>query len=181
MAGLIEDHGLIGDLHTAALVCRDGTIDWLCLPRFDSAACFAALLGDERHGYWQIAPPGAGDADRRRYRDETLILEHEWDTPDGTVRVTDFMPPSDGSHDLVRIVEGVSGRVHVHSELRLRFDYGRSVPWVHRIDGQVVGVSGPDAVALHADVPTYGRNLTTHADATVSAGQGGTFSASPAK
>ncbi|HET6729414.1 MAG TPA: glycoside hydrolase family 15 protein [Jiangellaceae bacterium] len=175
MAGLIEDHGLIGDLHTAALVCRDGTIDWLCLPRFDSAACFAALLGDERHGHWQIAPPGAGNADRRRYRGETLILEHEWDTPDGTVRVTDFMPPSDGSHDLVRIVEGVSGRVHVHSELRLRFDYGRSVPWVHRIDGQVVGVCGPDAVALHADVPTHGHNLTTHADATVSAGDRVTF------
>jgi GH15 family glucan-1,4-alpha-glucosidase len=175
MAGLIEDHGLIGDLHTAALVCRDGTIDWLCLPRFDSAACFAALLGDQRHGYWQIAPPGSGDADRRRYRDDTLILEHEWDTPDGTVRVTDFMPPSDGSHDVVRIVEGVSGRVHVHSELRLRFDYGRSVPWVHRVDGQVVGVCGPDAVALQADVPTHGHNLTTHADTTVSAGDRVTF------
>jgi GH15 family glucan-1,4-alpha-glucosidase len=175
MAGLIEDHGLIGDLHTAALVCRDGTIDWLCLPRFDSAACFAALLGDRRHGYWQIAPPGSGAADRRRYRDETLILEHEWDTPDGTVRVTDFMPPSDGSHDVVRIVEGVAGRVHVHSELRLRFDYGRSVPWVHRVDGQVVGVCGPDAVALRADVPTHGHDLTTHADATVSAGDRVTF------
>jgi GH15 family glucan-1,4-alpha-glucosidase len=170
MGGRIEDHGLIGDLHTAALVCRDGTIDWLCLPRFDSAACFAALLGDERHGYWQIAPLGAGDADRRRYRGETMILEHEWDTPDGTVRVTDFMPPSDRTHDVVRIVEGISGRVDVHSELRLRFDYGRSIPWVHRVGSHVVGVSGPDAVALHADVPTHGRNLTTHADATVSAG-----------
>jgi GH15 family glucan-1,4-alpha-glucosidase len=171
MAGSIEDHGLLGDLHTAALVARDGTVDWLCLPRFDSPACFASLLGDQRHGYWRLAPVGAGNADRRRYRGDTLVLEQEWDTPQGTVRVIDFMPPSDGAHDLVRIVEGVSGRVHVHSELRLRFDYGRSVPWVHRVDDQVVGISGPDAVALRADVPTYGRHLTTHADATVSAGE----------
>src|SRR5918995_955687 len=171
MAGSIEDHGLLGDLHTAALVARDGTVDWLCLPRFDSPACFASLVGDQRHGYWRIAPVGAGNADRRRYRGDTLVLEQEWDTPHGTVRIIDFMPPSDGAHDLVRIVEGVSGRVHVHSELRLRFDYGRSVPWVHRVDEQVVGISGPDAVALRADVPTYGRHLTTHADATVSGGE----------
>ncbi|HEY9412894.1 MAG TPA: glycoside hydrolase family 15 protein [Jiangellaceae bacterium] len=171
MTGLIEDHGLIGDLHTAALVDRDGTIDWLCLPRFDSAACFAALLGDARNGLWRIAPAGAGQATRRRYRGDTLILEHEWDTPSGSVRVTDFMPPSDGAHDVVRIVEGLSGEVAVHSELRLRFDYGRSVPWVHRVDGQVVGIAGPDAVALRSDVPTYGRALTTHADAFVRAGQ----------
>ena len=142
MAGLIEDHGLLGDLHTAALVCRDGTIDWLCLPRFDSGACFAALLGDQRHGFWRVALPAAGKADRRRYRGDTMILEHEWDTPQGSVRVIDFMPPSDGVHDLVRIVEGLSGRVHVHSELRLRFDYGRSIPWVHQVHGQVVGVAG---------------------------------------
>ncbi|MGH8775543.1 MAG: glycoside hydrolase family 15 protein [Jiangellaceae bacterium] len=175
MAGLIEDHGLLGDLHTAALVDRDGTVDWLCLPRFDSAACFASLLGDHRHGYWRLAPAGAGDADRRGYRGDTMILEHEWDTPDGTARIVDFMPPGGGKHDLVRIVEGVSGRVHVHSELRLRFDYGRSVPWVHRVDGQVVGISGPDAVGLHTAVPTYGRHLTTHADVTVEAGDQATF------
>ncbi len=171
MAGLIEDHGLLGDLHTAALVCRDGTIDWLCLPRFDSGACFAALLGDQRHGFWRLAPPGAGNADRRRYRGDTMILEQEWDTPQGGVRVTDFMPPSDGAHDLVRIVEGLSGRVHVHSELRLRFDYGRSIPWVHQVDGQIVGVCGPDAVALRSDTPTYGRDLTTHADVVVAEGE----------
>ena len=175
MAGLIEDHGLLGDLHTAALVCRDGTIDWLCLPRFDSGACFAALLGDQRHGFWRVAPPAAGKADRRRYRGDTMILEHEWDTPQGSVRVIDFMPPSDGVHDLVRIVEGLSGRVHVHSELRLRFDYGRSIPWVHQVHGQVVGVCGPDAVALRSDVPTYGRDLTTHADAVVTAGERAAF------
>ena len=175
MAGLIEDHGLLGDLQTAALVCRDGTIDWLCLPRFDSGACFASLLGDERHGFWRMAPAGAGNADRRRYRGDTMILEHEWDLPQGSVRVIDFMPPSDGAHDLVRIVEGLSGQVHVRSELRLRFDYGRSIPWVHQIDGQVVGVCGPDAVALRSDVPTYGRNLTTLADVVVSAGEQAAF------
>ncbi|HSK27289.1 MAG TPA: glycoside hydrolase family 15 protein [Jiangellales bacterium] len=171
MAGRIEDYGLVGDLHTAALVCRDGSVDWLCLPRFDSAACFAALLGSERNGSWRVAPIGSAGADRRRYRGDTLVLEHEWDTPDGTVRVVDLMPPSGGAHDLVRVVEGVRGRVPVRSELRLRFDYGRSVPWVHRLDGQVVGVAGPDAVALSSEVPTYGRNLTTFADFTVEEGQ----------
>jgi GH15 family glucan-1,4-alpha-glucosidase len=175
MAGLIEDHGLLGDLHTAALVCRDGTIDWLCLPRFDSGACFAALLGDRKHGFWRLAPAGAGDADRRRYQGDTMILEHEWDTPHGAVRVTDFMPPSDGAHDLVRIVEGLSGRVHVHSELRLRFDYGRSIPWVHQVDGQIIGVCGPDAVALRSDAATYGRDLATHADVVVSEGERAAF------
>ncbi|AYY13534.1 glycoside hydrolase family 15 protein [Actinobacteria bacterium YIM 96077] len=171
MTGRIEDHGLIGDLHTAALVDRDGTIDWLCLPRFDSAACFAALLGEPRNGFWQIAPTGAGRATRRRYRRDTLILEQEWDTPDGSVRLIDFMPPSNGFHDLVRIVEGLSGRVTLHSELRLRFDYGRSVPWVHRTRGTVAGIAGPDAVTLRSDAPTYGRFLATHADTTVEAGQ----------
>lgn len=172
MTGLIEDHGLIGDLHTAGLVDRDGTIDWLCVPRFDSPACFAALIGTAENGYWRIAPEGAGNADRRRYRGDTLILEHEWDTASGTVRIIDFMPPSGGLHDVVRIVEGVSGQVTVHSELRLRFDYGSCVPWVHRADdGQVVGIAGPDAVALRADVPTHGLALTTHATATVSAGE----------
>ena len=171
MTGLIEDHGIIGDLHTAALVDRDGTIDWLCFPRFDSAACFAALLGDAKNGFWRIAPIGAGQADRRGYRGDTLILEHIWDTPDGSVKVTDLMPPSDGQHDVVRVVEGLSGRVTMQSALRLRFDYGRSVPWMHREDKIVVGIAGPDAVAFHSDVPTYGRSLTTYADFTVSAGE----------
>jgi GH15 family glucan-1,4-alpha-glucosidase len=174
-AGRIEDHGMIGDLFTAALVDRDGTIDWLCLPRFDSAACFAALLGDSGNGFWRIAPAVGGPATRRRYRGESLVLEHEWDTPTGTIRIIDFMTPRGGAHDVVRIVEGLSGEVTVRSELRLRFDYGRSVPWVHRVDGQVVGVAGPDAVALRSDVPTYGRGLTTHADAIVRAGDRVTF------
>lgn len=171
MPALIEDHGLIGDLHTAALVDRDGSIDWMCLPRFDSPACFAALLGDESNGLWRLAPVGAGQATRRSYRGDTLILEQEWDTPEGSVRVIDFMPPSEGRHDVVRIVEGLSGRVAVHSELRLRFDYGRSVPWVHRVDDQIVGIAGPDAIAFSTSVPTYGRDLTTHAEVSVAAGE----------
>ncbi|TDD96387.1 glycoside hydrolase family 15 protein [Jiangella asiatica] len=171
MTGLIEDHGIIGDLHTAGLVDRDGTIDWLCLPRFDSAACFASLLGTARNGFWRIAPAGGGAADRRGYRGDTLILEHVWDTPTGSVKVIDLMPPSTGQHDVVRIIEGLTGRVAMHSELRLRFDYGRSVPWMHRTDGMIVGVAGPDSVALHCEVPTYGRALTTHSDFTVEAGQ----------
>jgi GH15 family glucan-1,4-alpha-glucosidase len=170
MTGLIEDHGLIGDLHTAGLVDRDGTIDWLCLPRFDSGACFASLLGNASNGFWRVAPVGAGQASRRSYRGNTLILEHVWDMPGGSVKVIDFMPPGSVQHDLVRIVEGLSGTVTMRSELRLRFDYGRSVPWVHRLDGMIVGVAGPDSVALHSDVPTYGRSLTTYSDFSVSAG-----------
>src|SRR5690606_18247731 len=112
-----------------------------------------------------------GPADRRRYRPDTLILEHEWDTPSGSVRVVDLMPPSSGQHDVVRIVEGISGTVTMSSELRLRFDYGRSVPWMHRDNGLLVGVAGPDLVALHCDVPTYGRALTTHADFTITEGE----------
>lgn len=183
MTGRIEDHALIGDLHTAALVDNDGTIDWLCTPRFDSPACFAALIGEPRNGLWQITPDGGGVADRRRYRGDTMVLEHEWDTPTGSVRLIDFMPPSDGNHNVVRIVEGLSGEVTLHSTLRLRFDYGVRVPWVHHTgpddsvatsggaDEAIVGVAGPDAVVLHADVPTYGQALTTHASATVRAGE----------
>ncbi|MCW3842022.1 DUF5911 domain-containing protein [Micromonospora yasonensis] len=124
----IEDYAVLGDLHTAALVGRDGSVDWLCLPRFDSPACFAALLDDEEAGHWRIAPAGGGPATRRRYRDDTLILESEWDTPDGTVRVVDCMPPRERTTDVVRVVEGLSGRVPMRMELRLRFDYGHIVP-----------------------------------------------------
>jgi GH15 family glucan-1,4-alpha-glucosidase len=167
----LEDYALIGDMHTAALVGRDGSIDWLCLPRFDSAACFAALLGTERHGLWRIAPTGAGDADRRGYRPDTLILESEWDTPTGAARLIDFMPLRDRSPDIVRIVEGVSGQVEMRCMLRIRFDYGRAVPWVRQLDGQLAAIAGPDALYLRADVPTYGRDLTTYADFTVREGE----------
>ncbi|MFJ4769517.1 glycoside hydrolase family 15 protein [Streptomyces uncialis] len=175
MAGRIEDYALIGDMQTAALVCRDGTVDWLCLPRFDSHAVFAALLGTEEHGFWRLGP-AHGDAapprsDRRTYRGDSLILESEWDTPDGTVRVTDFMPPRDGAPQLIRIVEGVSGQVPMRSALRMRFSYGRIVPWVHKVENRTVAVAGPDSVWLDTDVETFGEDLTTYADFTVRAGE----------
>ncbi|WP_448619428.1 trehalase-like domain-containing protein [Geodermatophilus sp. URMC 65] len=153
MAGRIEDYGLIGDLQTAALVDRTGSIDWLCLPRFDSPACFAALLGDERAGRWLLAPRGAGACTRRRYRGESLVLETEWETPEGAVRVVDLMPPRGEAPDVVRVVEGVSGRVPLHTELVLRFDYGHVPPWTRTVDGDLAGVAGPDAVWLRSDVP----------------------------
>ncbi|MEV3934056.1 MULTISPECIES: glycoside hydrolase family 15 protein [unclassified Streptomyces] len=175
MAGRIEDYALIGDMQTAALVCRDGTADWLCLPRFDSHAIFAGLLGTEEHGFWRLGPARAEGAeapaaDRRRYRGDSLILESEWDTPRGTVRVTDFMPPRDGAPQLIRIVEGVSGRVPMRSELRMRFSYGRVTPWVHKVDNRTVAVAGPDSVWLDTEAETYGQNLTTYSDFTVAPG-----------
>ncbi|MEU5319538.1 glycoside hydrolase family 15 protein [Streptomyces sp. NPDC021056] len=175
MAGRIEDYALIGDMQTAALVCRDGTVDWLCLPRFDSHAIFAGLLGTEEHGFWRLGPAHAADAEpptaaRRTYRGDSLILESEWDTPRGTVRVTDFMPPRDGAPQLIRIVEGVSGRVPMRSALRMRFSYGRVVPWVHKHDGRTVAVAGPDSVWYDTECETYGKSLTTYSDFTVAPG-----------
>ncbi|MBD0691988.1 glycoside hydrolase family 15 protein [Streptomyces sp. CBMA123] len=223
MAGRIEDYALIGDMQTAALVSRDGAVDWLCLPRFDSPAVFAGLLGTDEHGFWRIGPveavvteavapeadapattpatvglprftdtadlrvppPTAAapavPADRRRYRGDSLILEQEWDAQDGTVRVIDFMPPRplagrDSVPQVIRIVEGVSGTVRMRSALRMRFSYGRIVPWVHRVeqaDGghRTVAVAGPDSVWLDGEAETYGRDLTTYADFTVRAGE----------
>ncbi|MFP3990350.1 glycoside hydrolase family 15 protein [Streptomyces sp. E11-3] len=175
VAGRIEDYALIGDMQTAALVCRDGTVDWLCLPRFDSHAVFAGLLGTEEHGFWRLGPAhsaeaGPPPADRRTYRGDSLVLESEWDTPRGTVRVTDFMPPRDGAPQLIRIVEGVSGRVPMRSALRMRFSYGRIVPWVHKVDGRTVAVAGPDSVWLDTPAETYGKDLTTYSDFTVAPG-----------
>ena len=127
---LIEDYALLGDLQTAALVGTSGAIDWLCLPRFDSPACFAALLDTPDAGHWTLAPAAGETCTRRRYLDDTLVLETEWITPEGTVRVIDFMPPRGHAPDVVRIVEGVRGAVAMRSELRLRFEFGRVVPWV---------------------------------------------------
>ena len=131
----IENYALVGDCHTAALVGNDGSIDWLCLPRFDSGACFAALLGGPEHGRWLVAPASKPTQVRRRYRDNTLILETEFDTEEGSVRVIDFMPLSDERWDVVRIVEGLSGRVGMRMELTVRFDYGSIVPWAHQSQG----------------------------------------------
>ncbi len=163
MVGLIEDYGVIGDLQTTALVGRDGSIDWLCLPRFDSGACFAALLDDEGAGRWLLAPAAGGRCTSRSYRGKSLILETEWQTPSGTVRVIDFMPPRGEAADVVRIVEGVSGRVPMRMDLILRFDYGHFVPWVSRVDRDLAAIAGPDAVWLRSPVVLEGRDLTTRA------------------
>ncbi|EFG06124.1 Putative glycosyl hydrolase [Streptomyces clavuligerus] len=159
----IEDYALIGDLQTAALVGRDGSVDWLCLPRFDSAACFAAILGDHENGHWRIAPKGAGVCTRRAYIGDSLVLESVWETPDGTVKVIDFMPQRDEAPDVMRIVEGVTGTVQVESVLRLRFDYGSVVPWMRRTNGHRVAVAGPDAVWLRSEprVKTWGQDFST--------------------
>jgi len=166
----IEDYALLGDLHTAALLGRDGSIDWLCLPRFDSPACFAALLHDESAGYWRIAPAAGGPATRRGYRGDTLVVDSEWDTGDGTVRVTDFMPPRGKAADVVRIVEGISGRVPVRMDLAIRFDYGNVVPWMRRSEDGLIAVAGPDTVCLSSPVTMRGENMTTVAEFEVSAG-----------
>ncbi|MEZ0383640.1 glycoside hydrolase family 15 protein [Mycobacterium sp. pW045] len=170
-SALIEDYALLGDLHTAALLGRDGSIDWLCLPRFDSPACFAALLHDESAGYWRIAPAGGGPATRRGYRGDTLIVDSEWDAPGGTVRVTDFMPPRGKSADVVRIVEGVSGRVSMRMDLTIRFDYGNVVPWIRRRDDGLIAVAGPDTLCLSSPVGMRGENMTTVAEFEVAAGE----------
>ena len=171
MASRLEDYALIGDTQTAALVGRDGSMDWLCLPRFDAGACFARLLGDERNGRWSLAPAGEVTGVRRRYRGDTLVLETEFTTPEGVVRVVDCMPPRRDDPDVVRLVEGVAGRVPMRCELVVRFGYGRSVPWVRRLDGVLVAVAGPDALVLDTPVETYGEDLTTLAEFTVGAGE----------
>jgi len=167
----IEDYGLLGDLQTAALVGRDGSIDWLCLPRFDSPACFAALLGGPDAGFWRLAPRGAGKCHSRRYVGDSLILETEWHTADGDVRVIDFMPPRGTAADVVRIVEGISGSVTMETELRVRFDYGSIVPWVRHVDDELYAVAGPDAVSLRTPVDLKSHHLTTQGRFTVDAGQ----------
>ncbi|MFJ8082218.1 glycoside hydrolase family 15 protein [Streptomyces sp. NPDC096205] len=175
MSSLIEDYALLSDLETAAMLGRDGSVDWLCLPRFDSPACLAALLGTADNGFWRIAPRGtSGPCTRRGYRRDTLVLDTEWETDSGSVRVTDFMPPRAQFPCLVRIVEGVTGTVTVRSELRLRFHQGRVVPWT-RSDAErcQVAVAGPDAVWLGTDGPAadLGEDGTTVADFTVAAGR----------
>ncbi|MER5718142.1 glycoside hydrolase family 15 protein [Streptomyces sp. NPDC002132] len=174
----IEDYAVIGDEQTAALVGRDGSIDWLCLPRFDSGACFARLLGDEENGHWRIAPSGAeGPCTRRAYRPDTLVLDTEWETADGAIRVTDLMPQRDRAPDVVRVVEGLRGRVTVCSTLRLRFDYGSVVPWMRRSDGHRVAVAGPDAVWLRSEpeVLTWGEDFCTFSEFTVEEGESVAF------
>jgi GH15 family glucan-1,4-alpha-glucosidase len=167
----IGDYGLIGDCETAALVGRDGSIDWLCWPRFDSDACFAAMLGDPSNGRWRIAPAAASTTSRR-YRPGSLILETRFETEDGAVTLIDFMPPRGAASDVVRLVRGDSGSVAMRLEMVVRFGYGRTVPWVtHMQDGRLRAVAGPDMVVLQSPVRTHGEDLTTVADFTVEAGQ----------
>ena len=171
MSSRIEDYALIGDLHTAALVARDGSIDWLCLPRFDSGACFASLLGTPDHGRWLIGPAGETRAVRRQYREGTLVLETEFDTNEGTAAVIDCMPVRTHSPHLLRIVEGRRGRTAMRMELAIRFDYGSAVPWVQRLDGGLSAIAGPDRLVFRTSAPLVNKNFKTTADFTVEAGQ----------
>ncbi len=174
----IEDYAVIGDLHTMALVGLDGSIDWLCLPHFDSGACFARLLGSETNGFWKIAPagaPGTVTATRRRYRDGTLVLETEMDTDGGTVRIVDCMPIREKGPQVVRIVEGVRGSVPVRMQLAVRFDYGEQIPWVTRHDHLLTATAGPNSVSLWTRAETKGEDLTTVSEFTLREGQRMTF------
>ncbi len=167
----IEDYAVVADLQTAALVARDGSMDWLCLPRFDSSAAFASLLGGPKAGRWRIAPMSGGTCTRRAYRDDTMILESTWETDEGAVTVLDFMPIRQTQPDLIRIVVGVRGRVRMGVELVARFDYGRVVPWVRHSGGRWVAVAGPDSLWLDSPVRLKGRNMRSLAEFTVEAGQ----------
>ena len=171
MTPRIEDYALLGDTHTAALVSNQGSIDWLCFPRFDSAATFAALVGDEENGRWQIAPDGQITASRRRYRGDTLVLETDFETPEGSIRLVDFMPARGETAEVVRLVEGVRGRVRVQMELKARFDYGRIRPVIRRIDGADVAFAGPDSVWLHTPVETRDEEGVLRAEFSVTAGE----------
>ncbi|HXQ90907.1 MAG TPA: glycoside hydrolase family 15 protein [Acidimicrobiales bacterium] len=165
----IEDYGIIGDTHTAGLVGCDGSIDWLCLPRFDSDACFAKLLGGDTHGFWRIAPVTDAYQARRRYRGDTLVLETEFETADGVAKVVDCMPIRESHPQVVRMVEAVRGEVAMRMDLVIRFGYGSMVPWVRRVDGLLSAIAGPDALALWTPIETRGQDMTTVAEFTVSA------------
>jgi GH15 family glucan-1,4-alpha-glucosidase len=171
MPSRIEDYALIGDCETAALVGRDGSIDWLCFPRFDSPACFAALLGTPDHGRWLIAPAGEVRAARRRYREGTLVLETEYETDDGAVTLIDCMPPRTQERDIVRMAVGKRGRVRMHLELVIRMDYGSLVPWVRRVDGGILAVGGPDALLLRTPIELRGKEFRHVAEFAVSEGE----------
>jgi len=170
MALAIEDYALLGDCHTAALLGRDGSIDWLCLPQFDSGACFAALLGEPKHGRWLIRPAADAARVRRAYRGNSLVVETIFSTGKGAVRVIDFMLASRDHRDVVRIVEGVRGQVDMRMELVIRFDYGCVVPWVRQVRGVLVATAGPHTLELRADVPVRGENMKTVAEFTVKKG-----------
>src|SRR5262245_24874178 len=175
MANPIEDYALIGDCESAALVGCDGSIDWLCWPRFDSGACFAALLGTPEHGRWRLGPAGPART-ARRYRGDSLILETDFATAEGEVTLIDFMPPRGTASDVVRMVVGKRGRVAMAMELIIRFDYGTGVPWVSRAqDGALRAIAGPDMVVLRTAVEVRGEDLKTVAEFSVAAGETASF------
>ncbi len=171
MSRRIEDYALLGNLRTAALVARDGSLDWLCFPYFDSGACFAALLGTPENGRWLLAPAGKVQSIRRRYRPETLILETEFETADGTAVVIDFMPCEENVSQVVRLVVGLRGQVHMRTEMTMRFDYGSIVPWVRRIPKGLSAIAGPEMLRLQTPIPLRGHNFTTLGEFTVSQGE----------
>ena len=172
MAAAIEDYALIGDCETAALIGRDGSLDWLCWPRFDSPACFAALLGGPEHGRWLLAPATPIVRRERAYREDTLILLSTFETETGAVLLTDFMPLRGTNSDIIRRVTGQRGRVNMYSELIIRFDYGRSVPWVTRLDdGRLRAIAGPHMLVLGSDVPLRRGDMSTVSEFTVAAGE----------
>ena len=171
MSSAIEDYALIGDCETAALVAKDGSIDWLCLPRFDSPACFAALLGSAENGRWRLAPVKKARV-IRQYLPHTLILETKFQTPDGAVKVIDFMPRRAKQPKIVRIVKGVRGNVRMHMDLVMRFDFGLTVPWVtQERPGTLIAIAGPNRLVLNATVPLRGEGWHTIADFNVRHGQ----------
>jgi GH15 family glucan-1,4-alpha-glucosidase len=167
----IEDYAFLSDTQTGALVSRDGCVDWLCLPRFDSPACFASLLGDTRNGHWRFFPEEEVEATRRRYRGDSLILETEIETKSGAVRLIDFMPPRGENPDIIRVVEGLRGKVSMQMELIIRFDYGQIVPWVRKRHGGLEAIAGPDGLILRTPIETHGKDLTTVAEFIVGKGE----------
>src|SRR5436190_5682973 len=167
----IEDYAFLSDTQTGALVSRDGCVDWLCFPRFDSPACFASLLGEKKNGHWRFFPEEKIEKTRRQYRGDTLILETEIETKSGAVRLIDFMPPRGENPDIIRIVEGLRGKISMHMELIIRFDYGQIVPWVQKRHGGLEAIAGPDGLILRTPIETYGKDLTTVAEFVVAKGE----------
>jgi GH15 family glucan-1,4-alpha-glucosidase len=157
----IEDYAIIGDCQTAALISNTGSIDWMCLPRFDSSACFAALLGGRENGRWMLGPVGGARRVERAYRKGTLVLDTTFHADGGIVTVTDCMPARDRTPQLVRVVRGVRGRVRMATELVVRFDYGSIIPWVRKDEGSLSAIAGPDSLRIQSDVPLHGRGFTT--------------------
>ncbi len=175
MPSLIEDYALIGDCRGAGLVAKNGSLDWLCVPRFDSPACCAALLGTPQHGFWRIAPTSTVKSIRRSYRHGTMILETEMEVDGGVIRLIDFMPPQTREADVFRLVQGVRGEVTLNSELRLRFDYGSIVPWIRRTERGICAVAGPESVYCFSDMRMEIENETAKSNFTIAAGQQVTF------